>query len=197
VLCSRSTDELTAHCLEGALSAFWSGQLNQAVDEPVALAPPVAQVPHACRTALQVAPAFTCRADRTLYVSAGFLAMIRGTFHGDDRTYALASVQAHEMGHVVQYAVRQPQIELRHPTDAESRFVEQQADCLSGVWAAQADGTDGFDAARFLSVATRLVTLISTNPEIRTHGTPPQRSAAIARGIDGGRPQSCRLTTFR
>lgn len=167
-----------------------------AVAEPAVLAPARADVPAACRTALDVAPAFTCHVNATLYFSSGFLALIRKTFVGGDRTYALASVQAHEMGHIVQYAVHQPQLERTRPTDAQSRFVEQQADCLSGVWAAQADGTGGFDAARFHDVATRLIALISTNPEIRTHGTPPQRSAAIERGIRGGRPQSCRLATF-
>jgi predicted metalloprotease len=52
------------------------------------------------------------------------------------------------------------------------------------------------DPAEFRAVADRVLASISTAQEIETHGTPQQRLAAIDRGLDGGRPQSCQLASF-
>lgn len=193
-LCADDTavDTLTS-CLRSALSTFWSGELNDTVDEPVVLDPRAAAVPAECRRGLTAAPAFTCRSDRTLYVTASLLSQLRRTMPGDDLFYAVASLQSHEFGHVLQYQLGQPEV-ARIDTDARSRFVEQQADCLSGVWAQHAGS--GFDQARFRRVALRLITLVSSNSEVAGHGTPAARLAAIDRGLRSGRPQSCRLVTF-
>ena len=60
--------------------------------------------------------------------------------------YRFAATLGHEMGHVVQFAVHAPLVEKDHPTAAQSQQIEQQADCLSGVWAAGV----GLDAQRFV-----------------------------------------------
>jgi predicted metalloprotease len=196
-LCGTDTTApAVAACLRSALSDFWSGQLNETVDEPVYLEATSAQVPQACRPGLTAAPAFTCRSNLTLYINKRLLDLVSTYFPASDLRYALASVQAHEIGHVLQYRLHQPQIETTRPTAAQTRFVEQQADCLSGVWARHASVGAGFDRAAFRRDAVRLVTLVSSNVEIQTHGTPAQRAAAIDRGLASGRPQTCKLVTF-
>jgi uncharacterized protein len=192
---ATSTAALTA-CLADTIGTYWSGQLNKAVAEPVVLHPEADKVPAPCRAGLRIAPAFTCPGDRTLYFTDAFVAKLDATFTGALRTYAFAVVQAHEMGHVVQLEVRQPQIEENHPSATVTRFVEQQADCLSGVWAHVATTEIGLDPAQFRSVALQVLTSISSDKEIATHGTPEQRLAAVDRGLNGGRPQSCSLATF-
>ncbi len=164
--------------------------------EPVVLHPQPAQVPAPCRDGLRIAPAFTCPPNRTLYFTDAFVTTLQTTFTGPLTSYAFAVVQAHELGHVVQLQVHQPQIEADHPSTADTMFVEQQADCLSGVWAHAATTTIGLDPAQFRAVAEQVLTSISTDHEIATHGTPGQRLAAIDRGLQGGRPQACSLATF-
>jgi uncharacterized protein len=185
-----------ARCLRDALGQFWSGELNQTVNEPVYLRARAAQVPPACRPGLTATPAFTCRSNLSLYLNPALLDTINKFIPRDQLLYALASVQAHEIGHVLQYRLHQPQIEASSPTAAQTRFIEQQADCLSGVWARHAARAGGLVAADFERVATKLVRLVSSNVEIQTHGTPQQRKSAIDRGLATGRPQSCRLVTF-
>ena len=164
----------------GALSSTrWSPNASSSTPSP-------AQAPPQCRPGIEGGTAITCRADLTLYISHAFLALIDRFFHGLDRALALASVASHEFGHVLQYTLHQPQIEQKRPSDATSQFVEQQADCLSGVWAGSAAGQHNLDANEFVDDAEKLIELVSSNPEIETHGTPPTRRAAIERGIAGG-----------
>jgi uncharacterized protein len=194
--CPTGPDAATAACVERSLSQFWSTQLRRPLRQRVVLMPVPAAVPASCRSGLQVETAFTCVANRTLYLTTAFDQLIHRYFTGDQVSYALASVLAHEFGHVLQLQVHQPQIETKRPTDAQTRQVEQQADCLSGVWAHDAAAHGRLDPAEFRTVAGRLITLISSNPEIFTHGTPAQRAAAIERGLAGGSPSSCHLATF-
>ena len=160
------------------------------------LAPAASAVPAPCRSGLQVDTAFTCQVDGALYVTEPFVQLIHRYFRGDQLSYAFASVLGHEFGHVLQREVHQPQLAITHPTDAQSRAIEQQADCLSGVWAHDAAARGRLDPTEFHRIAVRLITLISSNPEIFTHGTPPRRGAAIQRGLDGGTPATCHLATF-
>lgn len=179
-------------CLATSVGNYWSGELNTAVSEPVIVAPPASRVPSKCRPGLQLNTAFYCELDRKVYITAAFVSFIRTTF-GDRMSYALASVVSHEIGHVVQGIVHQPGIS---GGENASKMIEQQADCLSGVWAAAQAAAGRLDPAVFRSVAVKLITAVSDHPEIYTHGTPAQRAAAIDRGLRGGRPQSCTLATF-
>jgi uncharacterized protein len=194
--CPHSQAQDAFSCLQGVLSNYWSGQLNQVVTEPIVVDASPAQVPPACRPGIEAGAAITCRSDLTLYISHAFLAKIDSSFTGLDRALAYASVASHEFGHVLQYTLHQPQIEQKHPTDATSQYVEQQADCLSGVWAGATASHHDLDANAFLADAEKLIMLVSTNPEIATHGTPLTRRAAIARGIAGGSAGVCNLATF-
>jgi predicted metalloprotease len=155
-----------------------------------------AQAPQACRPGIEAGGAITCRDDLTLYISHTFLTLIESHFSGLDEALAFASVASHEFGHVLQYTLRQPQIEQKRPSDTTAQFVEQQADCLSGVWAGSAAAHHDLDANEFVNDAEQLIALVSNNPEIATHGSPPTRRAAIERGIAGGSAGVCNLVTF-
>ncbi len=186
----------TANCLRESVSAFWSGELNQAVDQPVIVGPSAGQVPGHCRPALALETAFTCQENDTVYLTAAFMKHLARRFSRDQLPYAIASVVAHEIGHVVQAAVKQPGYAGASNDQKTSRMIEQQADCLGGVWAHSQSTWGHLIGPTYRTVATALITDISSNPEIATHGTPPERSAAIERGLAGGRPQSCGLATF-
>ena len=194
--CPQADPFAAVGCLHQVLSDFWSGQLNSVIGETVVLDAEPAQVPRPCRAGIELGTAITCRIDLTLYVSRQFLALIEANFHGVDLALALASVTAHEIGHVLQYTLHQPEIEQHHESDATARTVEQQADCLAGVWASHAARAGTLDATRFVADAVELISLVSSNPEIATHGTPPQRRAAIERGLTAGSPGACHLVTF-
>ena len=184
-------------CLKASVSDFWSGQLNQVVDQDVVIAPTAAQVPAACRPALTDAPAFTCQVNDTVYINQSFLDLVIHEFGAGDIPYALASIVSHEMGHVVQAAVKQPGYNRTGTSNTISQQIEQQADCLSGVWAySEVIKGKGFDTKTFETVAKQLITDVSTNPEIATHGPPDQRAAAILAGLSTGTPQGCKLATF-
>ena len=184
-------------CLKSSVSDFWSGQLNEVVDQDVIVAPTAAQVPAECRPALTSAPAFTCQINDTVYINQSFLDLVIHEFGANDIPYALASIVSHEIGHVVQAAVKQPGYNQTGSSNTISKQIEQQADCLSGVWAySQAIKGKGFDTKTFETVAKQLITDVSSNPEINTHGTPDQRAAAILQGLSTGTPQGCKLATF-
>lgn len=182
-------------CVRAALSAYWSGELNQFVSEPVHIEAHKSAVPRSCRPGVS-APAFTCKANLSLYINKPLLHLIREQVSGSLRNYAFATVQGHEIGHVLQYTLHQPQIEKKHPTLHQIRYVEQQADCLDGVWAHFEVKAGRFNRATFRKVAVGMIKLVSTNNEVRTHGTPHQRAKALDRGLDSGRPQACHLVTF-
>ena len=178
------------------MSTFWSGELNQVVDQQVVVEPTAAQVPQQCRSALTTTSAFTCQVDDTVYLTSGLVASAGRMFPADEVPYVFATVVGHEIGHVVQAAVKQPGYTDTGSSQAISQRIEQQADCLDGVWAHAVIAAHQLDQATFVRVTTAFITSISTNPEIAGHGTPPQRAAALARGLQNGRPQDCGLATF-
>ena len=183
-------------CVRAALSDYWSGQLNQVISEPVHIEARKADVPRSCRPGIDSTPAFTCKANLSLYINAPLLHLIDKFIARGNRNYAFATVQGHEMGHVLQYTLHQPQIYKKHPTLRQIRFVEQQADCLDGVWARHEIDAGRFDRHTFRHVAIRMIKLVSTNAEVQTHGTPHQRAVALDRGLNHGRAQACNLVTF-
>jgi uncharacterized protein len=183
-------------CLRRSVSNFWSTELRQHVDEPVFAQAPASRIPAVCRNGITAAPAFTCRANLVLYLNKQLLDIVATRVPAVDRPYAFAVVQAHEIGHVVQNLLHQPQAASPTPTAAQTRFVEEQADCLSGVWADHEAGRNGLDVTEFTRVARQMLTLLNTRAEQQTHGTTAQRSAAIDNGLRHGDPKDCQLVTF-
>ncbi len=179
-------------CLGQSLAEFWSARLDLSVDHRVVVDPAAEQVPAECRSALTTAPAFTCQVDNVVYLDPKLTTLVDGHFTEADRPYALAVVVAHEFGHVVQAQVKQP--EYGASTPAASQQIEQQADCLSGVWVHQQGSAGVLDTARFAAVQRTLITAISDATEVASHGTPQERAAALTKGLQNGHQQDCALT---
>lgn len=178
-------------CVVTDLNHFWSGKIGKPVDVRITVDPAPASVHRSCRSFLAFGTAFYCPADGRVYITAASVIGNRAAF-GDRLPYALAAVVAHEAGHQVQFTVRQP--ELDRVGNAASRLVEQQADCLAGVWSYGAArrglvGPAGFAAAYAREM--RLVSSLTPPPgagldnydEVATHGTAAQRIAAFTRGV--------------
>ncbi len=133
--CARSTSDQIVACLGDSLSRFWTHQLGRAVQLRSVADPSPAQVPADCREALHLHTAFSCPTDDTVYLTAPFLRAMRTTGAAAQAWVRIATTLGHEMGHIVQFAVHPAMTGRRHGW-AQSRFIEQQADCLAGVWAA-------------------------------------------------------------
>jgi uncharacterized protein len=187
-------------CLVADLNGSWRTKIGKTVGMRVTVDPQPGRVNRSCRSFLAFGTAFYCPPDGQAYLTAASVARARAAF-GDQFPYALAAVVAHEAGHRVQYAVRQPDLDGRG--DAISRAVEQQADCLAGVWAYGAARRGLVDPARFRATYAKEMRLVSAlkppagaglddYDEVATHGPPAQRVAAFDRG-DSGATNPCRL----
>jgi predicted metalloprotease len=187
-------------CLVAELNRSWGTKLGKTVGVQVTVDPQPSQVDHNCRSFLAFGTAFYCPPDGRVYITALSVARTRAAF-GDQLPYGLAAIVAHEAGHRVQYAVKQP--DLDRDGDAASRIVEQQADCLAGVWAYGAARRGLLDPAGFRSAYAKEMRLVSAlkppagaglddYDEVATHGTPTQRVAAFDRG-DSAATNPCRL----
>jgi predicted metalloprotease len=186
--CARSTSDQVVACLRDSLSTFWTGELHRAVQLRAVLAPSPAQVPADCRAALRLHTAFSCPTDDTVYLTAPFLREMRTTGPAGQAWVRIATTLGHEMGHIVQFAVHESMTGRRH-TWAQSRFIEQQADCLAGVWAASV----GIADASFLHANAAVLTIVDSAWERRSHGPAPQRLAAVRRGERARKPAACGL----
>jgi predicted metalloprotease len=192
-LCPQPSFAAAVSCISASLTTFWTAQLHRRVVETVVLHPIQDQLPPACR-GVSDNRAFTCGDNLTVYLGSTQQTLITQTFPGVDRSVALAWVLGHEMGHIVQFTVHERLLELPKVTAAQSREIEQQADCLSGVWVASLVTRGTLTAGRFERDAGKLITLISDPNEARTHGRPAQRVAAIRRGLAGRTPKACHIT---
>ena len=183
-------------CLSEDLRATWSGWAGKEVRSVVVVDPVPTAVHRDCAYFLAFGTAFYCPSDGRTYLTGVSVRRDRREF-GDRLPYALAFTLAHEAGHRVQQVLRVPGLDASG--DAASRRVEQQADCLAGVWAHDAAVRARIEPAAFRDVGRRELTLISRlkppaggplrgYDEVRTHGTVSQRLAAFDRGYAGGPP---------
>jgi hypothetical protein len=186
-------------CISNQVSQFWTTRLRQPVHEPIFVDPPPNSVPAECREFLVFGTAFFCTDNSTVYITHKAVTRDQGLF-GPYLPWALATIISHEIGHVVQQTVDQPGFD--DTGDAASRRIEQQADCLSGVWAHSAAAAGKLDRTGFVTVQRRELRAVSTLPtpkslggfnEVRTHGTVTQRVNALAKGLESGNPSSCGL----
>jgi predicted metalloprotease len=189
-----------AACLVEDLNRSWGAKIGRTVGVKVTVDPPPSRVNRSCRPFLAFGTAFYCPPDGQAYVTGASVRSTRAAF-GTQFPYALATIVAHEAGHRVQFTVKQP--ELDRAGDAASRVVEQQADCLAGVWAYGAARRGLLDPAAFRAAYAKEMRLVSAlSPpagaglddydEVATHGTPAQRVAAFDRG-DSEAPNPCGL----
>ena len=187
-------------CLVADLNQSWGTEIGKTVGVRVTVDPQPSRVNRDCRSFLAFGTAFYCPPDGQVYITAVSVARTKTAF-GDQFPYALAAIVAHEAGHRVQYAVKQRGLYRRG--DAASRVVEQQADCLAGVWAYGAARRGLVDPAGFRAAYAKEMRLVSAlkppagaglddYDEVATHGPPAQRVAAFDRG-DSGAANPCQL----
>jgi uncharacterized protein len=150
----------------------------------------------ACGFAQAATGPFYCPGDSKVYIDLGFYEELQRQL-GAPGDFAQAYVLAHEVGHHVQALLGD-----RFGTSNEGSVRrELQADCLAGVWGYHmsregvlepGDVDEGLGAAA--AVGDDRLQKMSTgtvSPESFTHGTSAQREAALRRGLESGRVESC------
>jgi predicted metalloprotease len=165
-----------------------------------------------CGAAQSAMGPFYCPTDRKIYLDTEFFSELSQRFQapGD---FAQAYVIAHEVGHHVQDLLggldEAHNAQVR-ASEAEGNAIqvkiELQADCYAGVWAANANTSDGqpvmeqgdFEEGMRAAEAIGDDTLQKETqgyvvPDSFTHGSSAQRMAALRTGYQSGDPTACRF----
>ncbi|MFW2403304.1 MAG: neutral zinc metallopeptidase [Gammaproteobacteria bacterium] len=151
---------------------------------------------------------FYCPADQHIYLDLVFFRELHSRF-GAPGDFAQAYVIAHEVGHHVQNLlgisseVRRRQSGMSKTAANElSVRLELQADCLSGVWAHNADRARNILEAGDIDEGLRAATAIGDDtlqkqsqgyvvPDSFTHGSSAQRVRWFRRGLESGSFDTC------
>lgn len=169
--------------------------------------------PTACGTGQSAMGPFYCPLDRKVYIDLAFYQELKDRFRapGD---FAQAYVIAHEVGHHIQNLlgisdkVHQARQQAGNEIQANALSVrlELQADCLAGVWAAQANDSRQILESGDIEEALGAASAIGDDrlqkqgqgyvvPDAFTHGSSEQRMRWFKRGIDSGDMNQC--NTFK
>jgi uncharacterized protein len=166
------------------------------------------QVSSACGLASAAAGPFYCPGDQKVYIDLSFYRQLATEF-GAPGDFARAYVIAHEVGHHVQNllgitdkADQAEQRAGRTGANHVSVLIELQADCLAGVWAAQAEAArkilqpgdleQGLQAASSVGDDTLQKREQGTVvPDSFTHGTSAQRVGWFRRGFNSPKIDTC------
>jgi predicted metalloprotease len=158
-----------------------------------------------CGIAQSAMGPFYCPTDRKIYLDTSFFDELQSRF-GAAGDFAQAYVIAHEVGHHVQNltgALGRAQAAQQRLSSREGNAVqvqvELQADCYSGVWAANdrnlmepGDLEEGLRAAEAIGDDTlQRQTQGRVVPESFTHGSSAQRTQWLRRGLETGDPAAC------
>jgi uncharacterized protein len=152
---------------------------------------------------------FYCPLDQKIYLDTSFFEDMK-VHYGGGGDFADAYVIAHEVGHHIQDQLgllgKVEAAEIRAPTNAErnalSVRIELMADCLAGVWAANAQSKyhnfDQADVEKAVATAQAIgddrlqqATQGYIVPDSFTHGTAAQRVQWLNTGLKSGRIDSC------
>lgn len=162
----------------------------------------------ACGGASAMTGPFYCPMDKKVYLDTEFFSTLR-TQLGAGGDFAAAYVVAHEVGHHVQdeLGILAQANDIRQQvSEAESNAIsvriELQADCLSGLWAREAQRTLGTVEEGDFEEAMNAAQQIGDDtlqrnagrypmPETFTHGTAEQRSRWFLTGLQSGRLDAC------
>jgi hypothetical protein len=187
-----------------SVNEYWEGALRGYEPTPTRFFDGSVQT--ACGTATSAVGPFYCPADRRIYIDLGFFDELQSRFGASGGPLAQAYVIAHEYGHHVQNLTGTLQRAQSGDTGPQSNAVrvELQADCYAGAWIANAvrtgliedisrqDLADAINAAQAIGddrIQERIEGRVT--PESWTHGSAEQRQSWLARGIEGGGPNSC------
>jgi uncharacterized protein len=162
-----------------------------------------------CGVARAAMGPFYCPLDKTVYLDTAFFADMKNRFGGGG-DFAYAYVIAHEIGHHVQdqlgilSKVQTAQQEAASQAQANSYSVrlELMADCLAGVWAANAQSKFHVVEAGDVEKAINAAQAIGDDrlqqasrgyavPDSFTHGSSAQRVQWLNIGLKSGQIDSC------
>jgi uncharacterized protein len=162
-----------------------------------------------CGLAQSAVGPFYCPLDEKVYIDLSFYKDLRDSF-GAPGDFAQAYVIAHEIGHHVQNQLgimeevqtAQQQVSSQADANRLSVMLELQADCLSGVWAynanrsravlEQGDIEEGLNAASSIGDdRLQMESQGQVTPDSFTHGSSAQRVSWFERGLDSGDINSC------
>ena len=163
----------------------------------------------ACGFAQAAVGPFYCPLDEKVYIDLSFYRDLRDSF-GAPGDFAQAYVIAHEIGHHVQNQIgimeqvqtAQQQVSSQADVNRLSVMLELQADCLSGVWAYNADRArdileqgdieEGLNAASSIGDdRLQMEFQGQVTPDSFTHGSSGQRVSWFERGLESGDVNSC------
>ncbi len=191
-----------------SVQAYWSDDFASRGDEYSAAQTVLfdGQVDTACGAASSAVGPFYCPTDETVYLDLGFYDALRSDFGARGGVFAETYVIAHEYGHHVQHLLgfdRRVGDDREGPESGSVRL-ELQADCLAGVWAANAEATGLVEAISADDVAAGLDAAAAigddriqetsggrVSPESFTHGTSAQRQEWFTRGYRGADISQC------
>lgn len=166
-------------------------------------------VESACGFAQAAIGPFYCPVDEKVYIDLSFYRDLRDRF-GAPGDFAQAYIIAHEVGHHVQNQIgimeqvnsAQQQASSQADVNRLSVMLELQADCLSGVWAYNADRArdileqgdieEGLNAASSIGDdRLQMEFQGQVTPDSFTHGSSVQRVSWFERGLESDDINSC------
>lgn len=161
-----------------------------------------------CGTAQSAMGPFYCPLDKKIYLDTSFFKDMQTRFGGGG-DFAYAYVISHEMGHHIQDQLgilgkmqRAQQQSSQTDANAISVRIELMADCLAGVWAANANtrwnNIDQSDIQKAVATAQAIgddrLQKSSRGyavPDSFTHGSSAQRVQWLQTGLQSGQIDSC------